>query len=76
VEVWSAGGLVRGVVRDDGRGAETLSAAPGHIGLRTMRERAEVLGGSCTVRSTPGEGTTVELQVPLSAGGVAGDLPR
>jgi signal transduction histidine kinase len=33
-------------------------------GLRNMRERAEQLGGSCEVTSSPGAGTTVSWSVP------------
>lgn len=35
-------------------------------GLRNMRQRLELLGGRCTIRSKPGHGTTVTLSVPLS----------
>lgn len=58
-----------GVVHDDGKGAEELVTPPGHLGLRTMRERAELLGGHCSIRSTPGGGTTVEFRVPTHAAG-------
>jgi signal transduction histidine kinase len=35
------------------------------VGLRSMRERADVLGGSLRVESNRGAGTRVELRVPL-----------
>lgn len=57
-----------GTVADDGRGASELVTPPGHLGLRTMRERAQVLGGLCTVRSAPGEGTVVSFRMPTRAG--------
>lgn len=54
-------------VGDDGRGFDTgLSGSVGH-GQRTMRERAELVGGSLSVVSRPGEGTSVVARVPLSA---------
>ena len=61
----------RFVVRmvDDGVGfdpANAVGAKDGHIGLSTMRERAEMAGGGCRIRSLPGEGTTVEFWVPAS----------
>lgn len=59
------GFLVR--VRDDGAGfspQDVDGSRPGHLGLSTMRERAEVAGGWCRVQSAPGEGTTVESWVP------------
>ncbi len=36
-----------------------------HFGLQTMAERAEIAGGSLTIRSMPGEGTKVDLRLPL-----------
>ena len=51
-------------VRDDGVGLAS-SAVPG-VGLRSMRERAEELGGSCTIGSGEGgTGTTVVATLPL-----------
>ena len=55
-------------IADDGRGFESaiLSAPrPGHIGVPTMLERAELLGGTCRIRSAPGSGTVVECRVPV-----------
>jgi signal transduction histidine kinase len=40
-----------------------------HLGLRTMRERAESVGGTLTVESQPGVGTRVVLELPLSGDG-------
>lgn len=56
-----AGGAVLSVT-DDGAGFETPAAAarrPGGRGLTGMSERAAVFGGTVTVRSAPGRGTTV-----------------
>ncbi len=51
-------------VCDDGVGL-AAGAVPG-VGLRSMRERAEELGGSCTVvRGDGGTGTTVLATLPL-----------
>jgi two-component system sensor histidine kinase UhpB len=56
-------------VRDDGHGFDAVAAAaepePGHLGLATMVERAEVTGGHCRVTSAPGAGTTVGIWLPL-----------
>jgi signal transduction histidine kinase len=53
-------------VADDGRGFDP--AAPGlrsrRLGLTSMEERAGALGGSVSIVSRPGEGTTVTLEVP------------
>jgi predicted ATPase/signal transduction histidine kinase len=52
-------------VTDDGHGFELHSDAyqRGGIGLSSMRERAERLGGSLEVRSTIGKGTTVSVRI-------------
>ena len=51
-------------VADDGKGFDP-AAADGGNGQRLMQERASALRGALTVRSAPGEGTTVELTVRL-----------
>ncbi|GIH26891.1 hypothetical protein Aph01nite_52010 [Acrocarpospora phusangensis] len=55
-------GLLRLVVADDGDGR--LSGPPG-VGLGSMRERAEELGGVCVVTFREGAGTTVRTTLPL-----------
>jgi PAS domain S-box-containing protein len=50
-------------VQDDGAGFE--SGGGGRLGLRGMRERAALLGGSVTVDSRPGAGTTITAHIPL-----------
>lgn len=64
------GGSVVAVVEDDGCGfdAECLMNGPLSercLGLHGMRERAELLGGTLTVESSPGRGTSVFVEVPL-----------
>jgi signal transduction histidine kinase len=64
------GGVLVGV-KDDGTGFRPpgiLQSTPGHLGLTSMRERAEMAGGWCQIRSLPGAGTTVEFWVPLHPG--------
>jgi signal transduction histidine kinase len=56
-------------VEDDGRGFEqheAFSTLGGHFGLLGMRERAERLGGALNLHSRPGDGTQVEVTVPLA----------
>lgn len=50
-------------VADNGQGFEEDGGARG-IGLETMRERAELIGGSCRVESVAGRGTKVTVEVP------------
>jgi signal transduction histidine kinase len=54
------------VVEDDGKGFEA-SELPSEtqLGLVGMRERAHLVGGSMTVESSPGNGTTICVSVPL-----------
>lgn len=61
------GPVVRLVVTDDGCGFDPAAVGPGRIGLRSMRERAESLGGTFVVRAGPG-GTSVEASIPRDAG--------
>jgi PAS domain S-box-containing protein len=61
---------VRLLIEDDGKGfdaSETLSEA--HLGLVGIRERVHLVGGSVTVESSPGHGTTICVSVPLAGAG-------
>jgi signal transduction histidine kinase len=58
-------------VTDNGCGFEssqTMATADRHCGLLMMRERAEDIGGRCTIASTPGQGTRVDAMAPLLPG--------
>jgi len=63
VRLRSEGPVVTAEIDDDGSGA----AAPrrGGVGLGSMRERAEQIGGTLEVVSRPGTGTTVRVRLPL-----------
>lgn len=54
-------------VSDNGRGFDPNHDFPGHLGLKTMRERMERLGGTLRIESRPGGGTSVQAELPLSA---------
>lgn len=54
-------------VSDAGRGFDA-AAAQRSLGLLGMRERAKMLGGRLDIRSAPGEGTTVEAELPCHIG--------
>jgi signal transduction histidine kinase len=62
------------MVEDNGRGfdAETLAGPERRLGLLGMRERVALVGGSLAVESSPGQGTTVLVQVPLRDGSEEG----
>jgi signal transduction histidine kinase len=60
-------------IADDGRGCDPALAAAGSVGygFASMRARARLGGGSLSVVSEPGEGTTVEAWLPGDANGSA-----
>jgi len=69
VEVDYASWELRLRIRDDGRGIDPdiiVAGRPGHIGLASMRERAERVGGQLAIISGPGAGTEIELRVPAA----------
>lgn len=52
-------------LQDDGVGFDVHQSLHDRIGLKSMRERAEKLGGSLEIKSEPGKGTTVSGMIPL-----------
>ncbi|MDQ4107115.1 MAG: GAF domain-containing sensor histidine kinase [Actinomycetota bacterium] len=56
---------VRLVVEDDGRGFDISKSPEDRYGLTGMNERARMLGGTLEIGSEAGEGTRVEVTVPL-----------
>jgi signal transduction histidine kinase len=73
VSITRTGGSLELSVEDDGRGFVPADAPDGHasgggFGLAGMRERARILRGEFTIRSWPGSGTRVRLNI--------GSVPR
>jgi PAS domain S-box-containing protein len=58
-------GAVTLEIADDGIGFDPEGDFRGHLGLRSMQERASKVGGTLEVVSAPGEGTRIRAQVPL-----------
>jgi PAS domain S-box-containing protein len=50
---------------DDGVGFDVRNDFPGHLGLRSMRERASRLGGTLEVETAPGRGTRIRAWIPV-----------
>ena len=66
VQIRIAGGRLLATVSDDGAGFDPEGPqARRHLGLISMCERAEAIGGTLEVRSAPGAGTTVEMEIEL-----------
>jgi len=66
---------VFGRIIDDGRGFdyEALLKTPGQelgLGLAGMHERAVLLDGTLDIHSVPGQGTTIEVNIPLPSTGL------
>jgi signal transduction histidine kinase len=59
--------LARLIITDDGQGfmaPENANDLPGRLGLKTMRERVEAVGGGLRLTSSPGAGTAVAITLP------------
>ncbi|GAA4412980.1 hypothetical protein GCM10023187_40740 [Nibrella viscosa] len=57
-------------VQDNGKGFDFDEALHRELngsgaGLRNMQDRIQLIGGVCTFRTAPGQGTSVDLQLPL-----------
>jgi PAS domain S-box-containing protein len=56
-------------IADNGQGFDLESArSKGSIGIISMEERVRATNGTLTIQSRPGEGTRIEIQVPLERG--------
>lgn len=62
------GEALRLIVEDNGRGFDPeVSAYRKGLGLFSMRERAALLGGKVIIESTPARGTTIYVDIPITA---------
>ena len=66
VELWMRCGEQEIVLKihDNGTGFDPSGSFPGHLGLKSMRERAARLGGTLEVESAPGRGTRLCARIP------------
>lgn len=55
------------LISDDGRGFDSEQVMPERYGLIGMNERAKLLAGSLEVSSAPGQGTQLEIFIPVEA---------
>lgn len=69
IHVWRVQGFVCCSIEDDGTGFDMSAVSSGKVprglGLRGIRERLQVLGGTCDIQSAPGQGTKLNVKIPL-----------
>ena len=70
LSLWQEGDSICMTIQDNGTGIVSWQEAnrPGSHGLTIMRERAEAFGGNLKVSSVPGQGTRVEMSIPIRKG--------
>ena len=54
-------------IADDGVGFDPAGTVGTGLGLTSMQERVDALGGTVAIRSRPGAGTTLDIRVPTPA---------
>ena len=80
VEIQKLAGAVLMTVKDNGKGfrqaGSIYAGQDKRLGLLGMKERLEMLGGQFWMASTPGKGTTVFAQIPLTPSSLPKKRPR
>lgn len=66
VTITNLGDMIEVTIADTGTGFDPTSVVPGHLGLRTMRERAAQIGATLDLQARPGAGTMVRLRIPCT----------
>jgi PAS domain S-box-containing protein len=73
VKIQKLGGAICMEIEDDGKGFQTervlQAKARKRLGLLGMRERVEMVGGTFSIESIPGKGTTVHAEIPFGGAG-------
>jgi two-component system NarL family sensor kinase len=64
--LWSDDRYLHVHIADEGRGFNVTNGQRRGLGLVSMRERVEALGGRFTVKSARGRGTQIAVKLPLS----------
>ena len=65
VSLKQRGDRLRIEIRDWGVGFDPKIVQENHFGLEGIRERARLLGGKCNIKSKPGEGTAIVVELPV-----------
>jgi signal transduction histidine kinase len=64
IRLTSEGGFLKLTIHDNGAGFSREGGAAGGMGLQIMRHRAEAIGATLDIQSSPGQGTHVICSVP------------
>jgi PAS domain S-box-containing protein len=69
VRLWSTDNAIHVQIEDTGNGFDmaAVQSANNTSGLIGLRERAQIVGGTCAIESNRGEGTIVTAHIPLEA---------
>lgn len=67
IDLSDGGGRLNLTIGDDGKGFDVAADSGKGLGLISMRERVELMGGTLAVHSAPGAGTRLEVAVPFAA---------
>jgi PAS domain S-box-containing protein len=65
VAVTRSADIVTVCVADDGQGFDPEAVSAERFGLEGIRQRSRLFGGTCRIESAPGQGTTVEVGLPV-----------
>lgn len=66
VKIKRADGSLRMEIKDYGKGFSHVDKTKGGIGLSTMRQRAEIMGGIFSASSSKGQGVVISVEVPFN----------
>jgi signal transduction histidine kinase len=66
VKLGYIGDMISLEIQDDGAGFDLQKNYPGHLGLKSMRERIHSLGGTFEIESEPGQGTRIRAYIQFN----------
>ena len=65
VALMQRGDRLRITIRDWGVGFNPASSHDNRFGIEGIRQRARLLGGTCDIKSRPGKGTRIVVELPV-----------
>lgn len=74
ISLSTTGDYFKMIIADDGIGMDTTKQTKG-IGLKNMKGRLSIFNGNVTIISAPGEGFSLEINMPLQAGAIPDSRP-